>query len=84
MTQGPDLTNPTVTQRRVAYDTDNMPTQVWAPQSGVTTYFSYDGDGDRVKKTTTGGATVYYVRKKGSSLLLTLAMNRAVEEIIFL
>jgi len=64
MTRGSDFTFTNlgqITQRRVAYDTDNMPTQVWAQQSGVTTYFSYDGDGDRVKKTTSGGATTYYV-----------------------
>jgi len=62
MTRGPDFTNlGQIAQRRAAYDTDNMPTQVWAQQSGVTTYFSYDGDGDRVKKTTPGGATTYYV-----------------------
>ena len=62
MTRGPDFSDlNSIAQRKIEYNTDNMPTQVWTSQSGVTTYLSYDGDGDRVKKSTSGGATVYYV-----------------------
>jgi RHS repeat-associated protein len=60
MTQGTDFTNlGQITQRTITYDTDNMPTQI--TEGSTTTNFTYDGDGDRVKKVTPGGATVYYV-----------------------
>ncbi len=63
MTAGPDFTDPTQTATRaISYNADNLPTNiVWTKAATVTSAFTYDGSGTRVKKTIQGGSTTWYI-----------------------
>jgi RHS repeat-associated protein len=60
MTDGPDLTDVmAVAQRSLAFNADNMPTQV-VLSGGGTVDITYDGEAKRAKKSGPGGTTYYY------------------------
>jgi len=60
LTSGPDLSNiDQVVTRTVAYDADNMPTQI--VRGTTTVNFTYDGTGTRIKKEVSGGSTTLYI-----------------------
>ncbi len=63
MTAGPDFTDPTQTATRaITYNADNLPTNIaWTKAATVTSAFTYDGSGTRVKKTIQGGSTTWYI-----------------------
>ncbi len=63
MTAGPDFTDPTQTATRaISYNADNLPTNIaWTKAATVTSAFTYDGNGTRVKKTIQGGSTTWYI-----------------------
>ncbi len=63
MTAGPDFTDPTQTATRaISYNADNLPTNIaWTKAATVTSAFTYDGSGTRVKKTIQGGSTTWYI-----------------------
>ncbi len=63
MTAGPDFTDPTQTATRaITYNADNLPTSiVWTKTATVTSAFTYDGSGTRVKKAIQGGSTTWYI-----------------------
>lgn len=62
MTDGPDLTDPgNEALRNLAWDADNMPLSVIHNRYG-STFFTYDGNGKRVKKSGPAGTT-YYVNQ---------------------
>ncbi len=63
MTAGPDFTDPTQTATRaISYNADNLPTNIaWTKAATVTSAFTYDGSGTRVKKAIQGGSTTWYI-----------------------
>ncbi len=63
MTAGPDFTDPTQTATRaITYNADNLPTNIaWTKAATVTSAFTYDGSGTRVKKAIQGGSTTWYI-----------------------
>ena len=63
MTAGPDFTDPTQTATRaISYNADNLPSNiVWTKGTTVTSDFTYDGNGTRVKKAIQGGSTTWYI-----------------------
>ena len=61
LTQGWDFSDPSqVASRTVTYNGDNMP-EIIVHQYHGTTSLAYDGEGGRVKKAVSGGATTYYI-----------------------
>jgi YD repeat-containing protein len=61
MTNGWDFSDPAqVASRTISYNADNMPESIVHEYNG-TTSLDYDGEGTRVKKAVSGGATTYYI-----------------------
>jgi len=60
MTEGPDFTNPAIATRKIGYYADNLPATIEHSSSG-STYFYYDGLGNRVMKYASGGGITYYI-----------------------
>jgi RHS repeat-associated protein len=61
ITGGPDFSNPgQVNSRSITFSADNMPTVI-THDIGGTTHLTYDGSGNRAKKSVQGGGTTYYV-----------------------
>jgi len=60
MTEGPDFTNPAIATRKIGYYADNLPATIEHSSSG-STYFYYDGLGNRVMKYAPGGGITYYI-----------------------
>jgi len=60
MTEGPDFTNPAIATRKIGYYADNLPASIDHSSNG-STYFYYDGLGNRVMKYAPGGGITHYI-----------------------
>jgi YD repeat-containing protein len=62
--------------REITWDVENRPVSITKDQ--ITTYFTYDGDGNRVKRTVGGVATLYvnkYYEKTGAEVTTSYYMG---------